>query len=213
MLALPRETILHIICYLRIYEIEDLARTCNTTITSLCLPLLHEWIPMARNDRRMVALFGQAVPFDEYSYCQYLYDQRVSVPDSQLSPSKLIRPEIVRLRVLEYLHQNGNESLRWLQTLRTKPSDLPETEFNEVDESSNDSAARLQQFAERHNLTLPRGFIRFMVDKALQTLMLGDSCTVHIDNMHKLKSTSVNDGTERTIEGWVSRVCGDPFVE
>lgn len=180
LLSLPNETLARIVFYLYNRHIETLAQTFNTTLTPICIAALHQWLAVARNERKMIAIFGNPKPWERLTSeisgpCSILYYYW----GHQLQLGSLSTPcnkPVERLYVLDYLFLSGD--LRWLQPvdIRTAARALGQQQmFGSLGHRPGASLVQmnaLQHACEELELRLPEGFAQFMTSLELQRRIL-----------------------------------------
>jgi hypothetical protein len=162
MLRLAPETLYHILSYLLPFEIEHVARTLNTTLTPLCVPLLQKRCAVVRNARRMTSYFGALPPLPSDLFEQVYNAAGLA---SKGTFAALDLPAERRFIALDAF--DLDDDLRWLVPLgephRAKycPDGLPGAPTKLV-------MAELKAQARALGLRLPTSLIRFFGEREMQ---------------------------------------------
>jgi hypothetical protein len=207
LLSLPNETLLNIAYFLRTRDVEAWAQTFNTRLTPLCLRLLANWLFTVRNERRMVALFGRP----DYGHIErQTFEEIFEYCGTELGEfSEPTETPVKRWEVWDYLRLKGD--YQWLIDISGRPSD------RSYEDKSVASAADMiifEQTCRSLGLSLPKSFVRFMTDGALQHHLCWND-VYHLDfdpstcTLHKIISSRkapTSRGTHYKIDGYACRI-------
>jgi hypothetical protein len=163
-LRLANELLLHIISYLRAFEIERLARTLNRRLTDTCLPHLQSRIAGARNRRLMMDSFKVKYygAFDSYGISDLFHSWGLAETHAFTGPPT---DSFVNL---DHFDLQGDFS--WMYP--TPSDELPKM-FSSPIFSRNPLIATAEQIdglvsaASALGVSLPPCFRRFMIDEEL----------------------------------------------
>jgi hypothetical protein len=163
-LRLANELLLHIISYLRAFEIERLARTFNRRLTDACLPHLQSRIAGARNRRLMMYSFKVKYygAFDSYGISDLFHSWGLAETHA------FTGPPTDTFANLDHFDLQGDFS--WMYP--TPSDELPKM-FSSPIFSRNPLIATAEQIdglvsaASALGVSLPPCFRRFMIDEEL----------------------------------------------
>jgi hypothetical protein len=214
--TLPTDVLCCIGSCLRIHELECLAQTFNSAITSVCLSLLKEWLSFAQNQRIMHQLFNE----DKAYAKNWQFDKfcLAHMTDSKLLALSPPNARTLQHNIMEYLASKPD--FRWLMEGSPIFPDAASTgeeksiELSEPPASLEDMQI-LQDSLMRLGLNLPRGFTKFMTSPTLRRQMwhiypemLSYSNFVFRPRLHKVvshKPLMMSNGDQDTINGYLIR--------
>jgi hypothetical protein len=157
--SLPPETLSHVFCYLRLCDLERLARTFSRKLTLLCVPLLRARSNALRNARRMIAHFGRPAPLD-YS----IFEKAYAAAGLEATHGPFTIPDIPAARaftMFDYLDFEG--SARWLH-----PGGDDADAVDSHCLYSREQIAELEAKAVELGAPLPVALVRYLTEGALQ---------------------------------------------
>jgi hypothetical protein len=212
-LDLANETLCHIISYLRAPDAERLARTLNSVLTPLCLLFLKSRIARARNERKMIAVFGdlQGRDYEGLNSAQKTYE-KFNLAEKYRAflyePGPNARSG---LRTWDYLEID--RGLTWLQPLDECTAANMNDEHEEGPAADEKAMYEFENVTSRLGFTLPAEFVHLMTSAELQTRIpsVSGSCFSFGDPLPKINSQTmiINYDTTAAVDGYAVRIYKD----
>jgi hypothetical protein len=210
---------MHVISYLRIHEVEDLAQTFNTNITPVCLDVLGDWLLIARNELMMTRLCAIAgiMRVSMHTIVEELFSVTTIVQMGLIYSPPPDLPTS-QLRVLEYLNLKGN--FRWLRPFESSASQSLRLFPQAKSAATAQDMSAFESITRSLGLTLPQGFKSFMTSLDLQRCFLSPRDPVKyfflLQPLFKIQSSirvRTSDGHRASIDGYACKIHTGEWIE